>query len=125
MRILSVVGRTYYGQPHAIEPMYLQFTLPLQGLGHQVDHFDHLETTRKIGPAECGEQFVGTVRGGGYDLVLYQTGGQDHMAREAIPQAAKYADHCVEQRRRLAMGIVLAAYRASFHFRGNHLSADL
>ncbi|HZK82082.1 MAG TPA: glycosyltransferase [Humisphaera sp.] len=91
MRILSVVGRTYYGQPHAIEPMYLQLTLPLQGLGHQVDHFDHLETTQKIGPAECGEQFVRTVRAGGYDLVLYQTGGQDQMTRGAIPQAAKYA----------------------------------
>lgn len=91
MRILSTVCRAYYGQSHAVEPMYLEFTLPLQRLGHHVDHFDHARLQEEIGPVETGDKFVRTVRYGGYDLVLYQTGGRDHMVREAIAHATRYA----------------------------------
>jgi spore maturation protein CgeB len=70
--------------------MYLAFTLPLKQMGHQVDHFDHVRLCRELGPVACGEKFARTVRHGGYDLVLYQTGGRDHMVREAIADSAKF-----------------------------------
>jgi spore maturation protein CgeB len=60
-------------------------------MGHHVDHFDHMRITKETGPAACGEQFVRAVRAGGYNVVLYQTAGRDQMARDAIPQAARYA----------------------------------
>ena len=91
MRILSAVTRNYYGQPKAIEPMYLAFTLPLKTRGHHVDHFDHVRLSGEIGPAACGEKFLTTIRHGGYDLVLYQTGGRDHMTRDAIGDANKFS----------------------------------
>jgi hypothetical protein len=91
MRILSTVTRSYYGHPEAIEPMFLEFTEPLIRLGHEVGHFDHISTTAQIGADACGEQFVEHVKTGGYDVVLYQTGGQDCMARAAIAEAARYA----------------------------------
>ncbi len=90
MRILSTVTRNYYGQTNSIEPMYLAFTLPLKARGHHVDHFDHVRLSSEIGPAACGEKFLTTVRHGGYDLVLYQTGGGDFMTRDAIADGKKY-----------------------------------
>lgn len=91
MRILSVVTRSYYGDQTSIEPMYFWFTEPLQRLGHNVEQFDHIRLCGKIGPDACGEQFVEQVRRGGYDVVLYQTGGADWMARQAIAEAARLA----------------------------------
>jgi spore maturation protein CgeB len=91
MRILSTVSKHYYRRPEAIEPMYLEFTLPLAKLGHAVDHFDHINTRAQSGPEVCGEQFVQQVKNGGYDVVLYQTAGQDWMVREAIGDAARSA----------------------------------
>ncbi|HWE92384.1 MAG TPA: glycosyltransferase [Tepidisphaeraceae bacterium] len=91
MKILSTVIRNYYGEPNSLDLMYLAFTLPLQKLGHQVDHFDHVSLVGQIGPEACGERFARTVRQGGYDVVLYQTGGRDHMVRDAIRDAARNA----------------------------------
>jgi spore maturation protein CgeB len=91
MRILSTVCRDYYGFSGSVEPMYLAFTLPLRQRGHQVVHFDHARVCDELGPARCGEQFLDAVRKGGYDLVLYQSGGRDHMVRDAIGEAKKYA----------------------------------
>ena len=62
MRILSVVGRSYYGQPHAIEPMFVEFTDPLRRMGHSVSHFDHIAISAKYGPDRCGATFVNEVR---------------------------------------------------------------
>jgi len=90
MKILSTVTRNYYGQPNSIEPMYLAFTLPLKNRGHHVDHFDHVRLCGEIGPDACGEKFLSTLRHGGYDLVLYQTGGRDFMPRSAIAEAKKF-----------------------------------
>lgn len=91
MRILSTVTRAYYSYETSVEPMYLWFTQPLTRMGHTVDHFDHVRLCGKIGPDACGEQFVEQVRRGGYDVVLYQTGGADWMARQAIAEAARLA----------------------------------
>lgn len=91
MRILSVVGRQYYGRRGVIEPMYVEFTEPLRTLGHRVEHFDHAAMRRRFGLAGCGQQFVDRVRSGSYDLVLYQTAGQDWMERQAIGAACNYA----------------------------------
>lgn len=89
MKILSVVGRCYGGSAQATEPMYLEMRVPLMDLGHEVDHFDHDAVSRQSGQDVCGEQFVAAVRNGGYDLVLYQTAGRDHMPREAIREAGR------------------------------------
>ncbi len=88
MRILSVVTSSYYGHSHSVEPMYVAFTEPLARLGHTVETFDHANLLARVGELECGERFVKAVRAGGYDLVLYQTGGKDHMIRDAISHAA-------------------------------------
>ena len=91
MRILSTVSRNYYGLPGAVEPMYLEFTDPLIDMGHEVETFDHHKARSEIGLTGCGEQFVERVRTGRYDVVFYQTGGGDAMARDAIRDAARYA----------------------------------
>lgn len=91
MRVLSVVGKCYQGRPGTLEPMYLAFTDPIVELGHTVDHFDHAEMRDRFGLAGCGERFVERVRAGSYDVVLYQTSGQDWMEREAIREAGRHA----------------------------------
>jgi hypothetical protein len=91
MRILATVGKAYYGRPHAVEPMYLEFTGPPRSLGHDVEHFDHMLTCARLGPEACGEQFLSTVRAGRYDLVIYQTAGRDWMPAAAIRGAARHA----------------------------------
>jgi spore maturation protein CgeB len=91
MKILTVVNKNYYGRTDAIEPMYLEFTDPLLDLGHTVEHFDHAETRRRNGFDGCGQRFLERVETGGFDLVLYQTAGQDWMPREVIREACRYA----------------------------------
>jgi spore maturation protein CgeB len=91
MRVLSVLGKNYAGWPGAIEPMYLEFTVPLMDLGHTVEHFDHTEARKQFGLDGCGDRFVKQVRNGRYDLVLYATAGQDWMPPEAIHEARRYA----------------------------------
>jgi hypothetical protein len=91
MRILSVVTRNYYGQPQALEPMFLEFTQPLLRMGHVVEHFDHVLTCAQVGPDECGARLVDTITRRGYDLIFYQTGGRDFVARGAITDAARRA----------------------------------
>jgi spore maturation protein CgeB len=91
MRILSTVSKCYAFRPNAVEPMFRWFTDPLHNLGHQVDHFDHVRLGREAGLEACGEAFVNKVKHGGYDLVLYQTGGNDFMSRNAIAEAREHA----------------------------------
>lgn len=91
MRILATVAKAYVFRPEAVEPMYLWFTEPLRKLGHEVDHFDHVRLGRETDFVACGEAFVDRVKNGGYDLVLYQTGGHDSMTYDAIVEARRYA----------------------------------
>ncbi len=89
MRILSTVTQHYYGQPQALEPMFLEFTEPLWRMGHEVETFDHVKRCAEVGPDECGANFERHVRLGGYDLIFYQTGGRDFMDRNAIANVSK------------------------------------
>ena len=91
MRVLSAVGKGYYGSSACWEPMYLEFTDPLRDLGHEVGHFDHVLNRDWFGMDGCGELFVKRVREGWYDVVIYQTSGEDKMPREAIREAGRYA----------------------------------
>ena len=91
MRILSTVAKAYAFHPEAVEPMYFWFTDPLKRLGHEVEHFDHVKLGREIGFEACGKAFVDRVKRGGYDLVLYQTGGHDSMTHDAIAEARRHA----------------------------------
>jgi spore maturation protein CgeB len=70
--------------------MWRWFTDPLLDLGHVVEHFDHFEAKARYGSAGCGEKFVQRLRTGGYDVVLYQTPGQDQMPREAIREGSRH-----------------------------------
>jgi len=90
VRILSVVRKQYYGASGAIEPMWHWFTDPLLDLGHSVEHFDHFETNARYGFDACGEKFLQRLRSGGYDVVLYQTPGQDQMPRAAIREGSRH-----------------------------------
>lgn len=97
MKVLSVVIKSYYkghdNPPDAVEPMYLAFTQPLVSLGHEMEHFDQVRTRAEQGRDACGEQFVARVKGGGFDLVLFQNqmGSDDWMPPEAIAEAGRHA----------------------------------
>ena len=91
MRILATVAQAYALRPEAVEPMYLWFSDPLRKLGHEVEHFDHVQLAREAGPRVCGDAFEHRVKHGGYDLVLYQTAGRDVMDRESIERAGRHA----------------------------------
>jgi spore maturation protein CgeB len=71
MRVLSVVGRGYYGSTNAVEPMYLYFTEPLRQLGHDVDVFDHVRVSRESGSDEATVALDRRLAQG-WDVVLYQ-----------------------------------------------------
>jgi spore maturation protein CgeB len=73
---LSVVVRSYYGTS-AIEPMFLYFTRPLGELGHEVDTFDHYDAARRLGREPATDALVQKIRAGKYDVVFYQTAGQE------------------------------------------------
>lgn len=73
MRVLSVVRKGYYGDQTAIEPLYFYFTTPLREMGHEVETFDHYDATRDLTTELRTELLVEKIRGGRFDLVLYQT----------------------------------------------------
>jgi hypothetical protein len=91
MRILATVAQAYALRPEAVEPMYRWFSDPLRKLGHEVEHFDHVQLCRQAGPRACAQAFEHRVTHGRYDLVLYQAGGHDLMDREAIERAKRHA----------------------------------
>jgi spore maturation protein CgeB len=93
MRILSVVRRGYYGNSHAIEPLALYFTVPLQALGHLVETFDHYAIAAQVGSLRCTERLVETIRNGAFDLVLYQTAGSEPIDTEQL--AALSRRYCI------------------------------
>lgn len=91
MRILATVAQAYAFRPEAVASMYRWFSDPLRKLGHEVEHFDHVQLSREAGPAACGAAFEHRVTHGRYDLVLYQATGRDLMDREAIERAKRHA----------------------------------
>lgn len=92
MRILAAVSRGYYGNPNAVEPMYIAFTEPLREMGHEVDHFDHFLSLKEVGPDLTAERFLEAVRQRPYDAILYQTACQDarHIG-EPVREASRHA----------------------------------
>ena len=89
MRVLSVVRRGYYGSGTAVEPMYLYFTIPLRQMGHEVETFDHYDASRNLGKARRTDLLVQKIRGGSFDLVLYETGGTEPVETEALAGLSK------------------------------------
>ena len=89
MRILSVIRQHYYGAPTALEPMYLSFTVPLREMGHDVDTFDHFETSRTLGKERSTEALVDKVQNGGFDLVFYQTSGREPVETAALADLSR------------------------------------
>ncbi|MEA2235595.1 MAG: hypothetical protein QOC81_319 [Thermoanaerobaculia bacterium] len=92
MKILSCVTKGYYGVSNTVEPLYIVFTDVLRSLGVDVAHFDHYRSMKEKGPAQTGEEFLKTVREGGYDAIIYQTACQEarHIG-EPVREAGRYA----------------------------------
>lgn len=72
MRVLSVVGRGYYGSAEVPEPMYLYFTEAPTALGHEVIHFDHVRTAREQGVDRATSELEAVIRRERPAVVLYQ-----------------------------------------------------
>ena len=89
MRILSVVRQHYYGTPNVPEPLSLYFTVPLRQMGHDVETFDHFEEHRVYGKDAATVRLTERIRGGGYDLVLYQTSGEEPVDISAVAETAR------------------------------------
>jgi len=89
MRILSVVRRGYYGSSHAIEPLFLYFTRPLERMGHEVETFDPAAVAREFGRNQCTERLLDRIRSGAFDLVLYQNGANRTIQSSALRQLSR------------------------------------
>lgn len=89
MRILSVVRKHYYGHRSALEPLYLYFTTPLRGMGHEVFEFDHFQESARLGRNQCTEELVRKIRLLLPDLVLYQTSGKEPVDLEPIADLSR------------------------------------
>lgn len=88
MRILSVVRQNYYGQL-VREPLSLYFTLPLREMGHKVETFDHFETHRASGRDAATTLLIKKIRNGDFDLVLYQTAGQEPIDTSSFEEISR------------------------------------
>lgn len=93
MRILTVVRKYYYGSPNAIEPMYLYFTAPLKGMGHEVDTFDHFEMSSRLGRERATKALADRIKIGQFDLVFYQTSGREPVETTALADLSR--KHCI------------------------------
>lgn len=72
MKVLSVVGRGYYGDRSVPEPMYLYFTEAPASLGHEVVHYDHVLAAHNRGQAAATDQLLATIERERPAVVLYQ-----------------------------------------------------
>lgn len=89
MRVLSVVRTGYYGNGAAVEPMYLYLTLPLRQMGHEVETFDHYDSSANLSRERRTELLLQRIRRGGFDLVLYTNSGQEPVDSEALIDVSK------------------------------------
>lgn len=89
MRILSVVRQHYYGNPNAREPFSFFFTAPLRQMGHDVETFDHFEACRAYGKDAATVRLIEKIRDGAFDLVLYQTSGDEPADTSALAGMAR------------------------------------
>jgi Glycosyl transferases group 1 len=89
MRILSVVRRNYYGNPNVREPLSIYFTEPLRRMGHDVETFDHFEARRAYGKDRATAHLIEKIRGRAFDLVLYQTSGEEPVETSGLAEKAR------------------------------------
>jgi len=89
MRILSVVRQQYYGNANAREPLSYFFTAPLREMGHVVETFDHFEARRIYGKAPATELLISKIQAGEFDLVFYQTSGQEPVDTLALTELSR------------------------------------
>ncbi len=89
MHILSVVRQHYYGNTNAREPLSFFFTAPLRQIGHDVETFDHFEARRAYGKDDATARLIGKIRGGAFDLVFYQTSGDEPVDTSALAEMAR------------------------------------
>lgn len=85
MRVLSCVGRSYYGDAVAVNPIYYYFVDVLRGMGHEVCHFDHRDQARWSKPS-MNDAFISLVRGGRFDCVLVEAAA-DEFYPDALDEA--------------------------------------
>jgi spore maturation protein CgeB len=88
VNVLSIVVRSYYGTT-ALEPMFLYFTRPLVELGHEVDTFDHYGAVRRLGRGPATEAMVEKIRAGRYDVVFYQTAGNEPVDTAPLKELSR------------------------------------
>lgn len=88
MRILSVVRQNYYGT-NAREPFSYFFTVPLRQMGHDVETFDHFAARRSSGRDAATQQLLSKIRRECYNLVLYQTSGDEPVDTAALAGLAR------------------------------------
>jgi hypothetical protein len=69
--------------------MHLYFTVPLERLGHEVEVFDHHATGRKHGRTGATERLVAKIVRGEFDVVLYQTTGDEPIDMDALGPLAR------------------------------------
>jgi hypothetical protein len=93
VRILSIVRRNYYGATNVPEPLSLYFTAPLLQMGHDVEIFDHFEARRAYGKDGATAQLIEKIRNKGFDLVFYQTSGEEPVDTSALADMAR--DTCL------------------------------
>ncbi len=89
MRILSVVRRDYYGNSNARDPLSYFFTAPLRKMGHDVETFDHFEARRACGRDYATEELVRKIRSAEFDLVFYQTSGDEPIDTSAFSKPSR------------------------------------
>jgi hypothetical protein len=89
MRILSVVRQHYYGNTGAREPLSFFFTTPLQQMGCDVETFDHFEARRSYGRDVATAQLIEKIRNGAFELVFYQTSGDEPVDTSALAEMAR------------------------------------
>jgi len=89
MRILSVVRKNYYGVTTAIEPLYLQFTMPLREMRHDVETFDHYEMSGTLGRERATQALAERIRKGEFDVVFYQTSGREPVETAVLAELSK------------------------------------
>jgi hypothetical protein len=89
MRILSVVRQHYYGNTNAREPLSFFFTAPLRQMGHDVETFDHFESRRAYGKDAATARLLEKIQGGAFDLVLYQTSGEEPVDTAELAETAR------------------------------------
>lgn len=73
----------------AIEPMHLYFTVPIRGMGHDVETFDHNEASRALGRERATAALVERIEEGKFDVVFYQTSGREPVETAALADLSR------------------------------------